>query len=215
MKKFNHTSRLELISISLAIFLLTSRNFCQVQNSIIADNSWYSLGVKVELNDFHIRDNYISPDPLSGILVASEISFQAKLNKALHSIEIFYSAGSPDSKRTQVDASQRMGCLSYSYSHSVNSWSFGESTLDFSLVAGISSFVMYTDLIVNSQIGGGKSTDQSWYRSHSLNIFSGGDYSFSEHQNLSVQFVVPVFKIVSRPNNGHWLDQNLKMKLPV
>lgn len=201
------------ISLNLFLFLLvcffsSSKYFSQTGNFDNPNLSKYSIGGRIGLNDFHMKDEFLSPDIFKGILFSSEISFSAELKKIRHTVDLYFSYGNPEPNHSQLELTQYIGGISYSFFHSIDSLKICGSPFAFSLGVGLSSFVMNTDYNISSSLGLGKSYDQSWYWSHALDIKIRGDYILSDIQSLSVQLGAPIIKIVSRPANGHWLDSS-------
>jgi len=202
------TARLliKLILFLLAFFFPSSKYFCQTGNLRNPNHSKYSIGGRIGLNDFHMKDEFLSPDVFKGILFSSAISLNAEFEKTRHAIDIYFSYVNPERNHSQLDIIQYIGSISYSFFHSIDTWRIYGSPFTFSLGAGLSTFVMNTDYNINSSLGLGKNYDQSWYWSHALDIKVRGDYYLSNNQSFTVQLSSPVIKIVSRPANGHWLD---------
>ncbi|OGU34934.1 MAG: hypothetical protein A2068_00830 [Ignavibacteria bacterium GWB2_35_6b] len=208
MKINKHIPYPLLIVIALLIIVFSpSQIVCQTSEDSTSGAAKYSVGANIGISDFHIKDEYLSPDVMKGILFASEISFKSKLKKNIHAVDIFFSKGNTNSDIHELELTQYAVGISYSFLYSIHSFDAGEFPVELSLGAGVSSIVMNTDYITKSLIANGKNYDQSWYWSHSLNFLIHCDYSFSKDQSLSVQLTAPVFKIVSRPANGHWLDE--------
>ena len=137
--------RLRLITIFFLFVTLTQGLIvCQTFNSLKTNHTLYSIGVGFGFNDCHIKDEYLSPEPFRGTMFSSALSLQAKLERSRHAVEIYYSTGHLDSENPQLDITQKIGSLSYSFKHSLDSWNFIGSPLELSLGGGISSFVMNT-----------------------------------------------------------------------
>ncbi|MEW6194984.1 MAG: hypothetical protein AB1521_07510 [Bacteroidota bacterium] len=194
-----------ILIIFLLVFFSLRVTECQTSDSPIeTDTTKYLLGGAIGLNDFHIKDEYLSPYPFGGIMFSSKLLFEAESESGKHALETYFSTGKIDSDEQPRNVTPTIVSLSYSYTHVIDNWEIAERSFKFSLGAGISSFVMNTDFVTESQAGVGEYYDQSWYWSHSLNFLAGGDYALSENKILSAQLVLPFFRIVSRPYNGHW-----------
>jgi len=188
----------------LTIVTTPSRTACQISNSCEIDTTKYLLGAGIGLNDFHIKDEYLSPYPFGGIMFSSKLLFEAESENGKHALETYFSTGKIDSDEQPRNVTPIIASSSYSYTHVIDNLEIAERPLKFSLGAGISSFVMNTDFVTESPAGLGKYYDESWYWSHSLDFLVSGDYSLSEDKTLSAQLALPFFRIVSRPHNGHW-----------
>jgi hypothetical protein len=194
----------------LLLFLMFSSYsvFCQTLENTNSDSTNYFLGANFGINDFHVKDEYLSPYTFRGVMFSTNLSFQAKLKNIIHEVDVFFSTGKPDSDKQPRDLSQKVGSISYSFFYKVNKLNVNGSPLDLYLGTGISSFVMNTDFVVNSEYGYGSFRDQSWYWSHSINFLFRGEYSFNKNQSMSIQLNVPFLQLVSRPANGHWADKD-------
>jgi len=194
------------------ILCLSLMIFCPCafgQNEVVQKHepSRTSLALSLGINDFHQRDNYLSPFAFGGVNFASKLSFQANTDNNRHRADAFFSKGAINSDVQQRDVTQYVGYLSYSFVHSLNSWEIGDHPFQFLAGGGVSSFVMNTDFFATDEYGD-KTYDQSWYWSHSLNLVLSGEYQIDADKNLIVQFTAPLASLVSRPENGHWLSQN-------
>ncbi len=178
---------------------------CQSDMGTKTFPSKYFIGGEIGINDFHMKDEYLSPLPCNAMMFSSKISFGARLGNAKHYVELYYSHGSPSPDNQDFNITENQGALSYSFLQNIHKLKLMDLPLNLFLGGGISSFVMNSDLMTDSKEGLGYYTDQSWYWSHALNINAEGEYLLSENKTLSVQFQVPFFKIVTRPSNGHWL----------
>jgi hypothetical protein len=187
--------------------IFCSGAFCQNDESPKTDGTSTLLGVSVGINDFHQRDEYLSPSTFNGVNFASKLSFQVETEMNRHRVDAFFSTGAlnPDIQGREV--TEKGGYLSYSFVHSLNRWDLGGHPFRFSLGGGISSFVMNTDFNTTDETGYTK-LDQSWYWSHSLNLVLLGEYHFDRDKNLTLQLTAPLVGLVSRPENGHRLSQN-------
>lgn len=205
MKISKHILYAQLIFLLFAIIIITpSRTACQISNSCEIDTTKYLLGASIGLNDFHIKDEYLSPYPFGGIMFSSKLLFEAESENEKHALETYFSTGKIDSDEQPRNVTPTIASLSYSYTHVIDNWEIAERSFKLSLGAGLSSFVTNIDFVTESQAGLGEYYDQSWYWSHSLNFLVSGDYSLSEDKTLSAQLVLPFFRIVSRPYSGHW-----------
>ena len=111
---------------SLKIFLVASciismvvqpLFFCQTvtndsQNSL---RYCHSVSAAIGLNDFHAKDDYLSPYIFKGIMFSSEISYEIRSDDIIHFIALQYSSGKPDTHTLQREISEFTGKLSYSF----------------------------------------------------------------------------------------------------
>lgn len=188
----------------VTIVTTPSRTACQISNNCEIDTTKYLLGGAIGLNDFHIKDEFLSPYPFGGIMFSSKLLFEAESENGKHSIETYFSIGKIDSDEQPRNVTPTIASLSYSYSHVIDDWEIAERPLKFYLGAGLSSLVMNIDFVAESQAGLGKYYDQSWYWLHSIDFLVSGDYELSSDKILSAKLVLPFFRVASRPYNGHW-----------
>ena len=191
---------------SIILLIIPAGLFGQESLNTEPDAQQYFLGVKLGVNDFHAKDNYISPDIYHGKLFSADISFRAQSKKFTHEAELFYSIGKPALAEESPNINQNIASLSYTLFYNVKMLKINGSPLRLELGTGLSSFVMNSDFILNGMYGLGKYTDQAWYWSHSLNLFTRGEYSISEDQEALIQIGMPILRLVSRPVNGHWMS---------
>ena len=117
-------------------------------------------------------------------------------------------AGELCSEIQPTDAKQYVGYLAYSAAYPLGMWEIAGHPFVFALGGGLSSSVGNTDFNVTDLVNNYTFYDQSWYWSHSLNVVLRFDYQLAVHQQVSLHCTVPVVGLVSRPENGHWLNAN-------
>jgi len=201
-----------ILSLRFKLFLFIGVNLiwydaaCQTDLKSESNLSKSCISADIGLTDFHIKDKYLSPLPFRGTFFTGTISFESKLLNTRHMVELFYSHGKPSPDNQVFNVNQNVGSISYSFLMNAGALNTGVSPINIFLGGGISSFVMNSDLVTNSKQGLGYFIDQGWYWSHSLNLNAEGEYLFSDKNILSIQFQIPVFKVVTRPSNGHWMS---------
>lgn len=181
---------------------------CQDMPIKQTDSTKYSIGLGIGVNDFHIKDDYLSPYYFSGLMFSARINFKAIISNSRHEVFGYFSSGSPESDKQTFEIRQKTASLTYSFFHNFSKLDIAGSPCFFLVGAGLSTFVTNSDLVLKSKSYNGVFTDQSWYWSHSVNLLTCGDYHVSEKTNLTVKLNMPFFKVASRPENGHWLDGN-------
>ena len=195
------------ISIILASLLASGLLFGQSDQTVVTtEKSRHSFGVSLGINDFHIKDEYLSPFVFSGLTFASRASYQLQLVKNRHALDILLSTGKIDSDLQPRNVTQYIGYLSYSFTREVDQWQFAAHPLLLSLGGGLSAFASNTDFIAEDKIWNYKFTDESWYWYHAVNIHARFGFQFSEHRNLSIQLTSPFARLVTRPKNGHYFN---------
>ena len=199
--------KINFIILLIIILISTEFIFGQTLNCNKSNLTEYYLGANLGLNDFHSRDEYLSPNNYSGLIFSADILFHAKVKNILHEAEIYFSTGNPATTAQSTEIKQKIGSISYSFLYNFDQEKIYRSPLDVYLGAGVSSFVMNTDYFLNSDYGLGQYTDQSWYWSHSINLLLAGVYSINEKNSLTMHLSIPLVSLISRPSNGHWMDQ--------
>jgi hypothetical protein len=171
-----------------------------------------SLGFSAGVNDFHVRDKYLSPYIFAGTMFSSELSYQLKTEQYRHTIDIFYSTGHLDSDIQPRSVVEKIGSLSYSITRTFDVEQVAGNPFEMSLGAGVSLFAANTNFNSVDESSQYTFYDWSWYMSHSLNILFRCEYKFPEHNSFSLQFTMPAIRLVSRPENGHYFnDDNVKV----
>ncbi|MGE5500094.1 MAG: hypothetical protein ACM3Q2_18635, partial [Syntrophothermus sp.] len=167
----------------------------------------YFLGLSIGITDMHKYDPYLLPDTYSGALFSSAIFFRVNAGVNIHEADFRFSTGSPGSLMKLQVLNEKTGSVSYSFLHTINSWETGSYNSRLLLGAGLSSFVMNTDVITSTNVSSVKSTDQSWYWSHSFNVLLEFELAASGHRSVLARIILPVISNISRPENGHWLNE--------
>ncbi len=180
---------------------------------IIGKSKLILIGGSIGINDFHIKDEYLSLLPYRGLMLSTRLSFEARLKSVKHEAEVYFNHGSPSPDNQAFDITQNIGLLAYSFMMKAGKANIADSPLTVYLGAGLSSFIMNSDLITNSKLGEGYYTDQNWYWFHSFNINAEGEYLISIDKTLIIKLQIPFFKIVTSPANGHWLGNQNKAVL--
>jgi hypothetical protein len=124
-----------------------------------------------------------------------------------HAVEGFFSYGPLNSDIQPRYVRQHVAFLSYSYLRSLGIFMPGRHPLRFSVGAGISSLLTFTDFNTTDETGY-TTFDQSWLWSHSLNVILCGEYELDSQKSLTVQVTTPVAALVSRPENERWMSAN-------
>ncbi len=172
----------------------------------------HSLGFSIGVNDFHFRDEYLSPHIFSKAMFSSRLSYQLQAKQYLHSIDLSYSCGHPNSAIQPRNVSENIGSISYAISRIIDVEHIAGNPLKLSVGAGVSTFVVSTDFDAEDKRYSYVWNEQSWYCSNSLNLHLNGDYQLSNKTSLCMQFTLPVFLLVSRPEIGHnWNAENMKV----
>jgi hypothetical protein len=172
----------------------------------------HSIGFITGVNSFHFRDEYISPYIFSKMIFASGLSYHADTKRFNQSVDAFFSVGHPLSKIQPRDVTEQIGSLSYKIIHVFDEVHISGNPLDLSLGAGITSFISNTDFIGRDERYNYEWPEQSWYCSNSLNLILRSDYRLSSKKSLFAEFTIPIFQLVSRPENGHaFNDNNVKV----
>lgn len=198
------------------LFLMLSYNlkqfslYAQTENLIIPDSTKYNLGIALGVNNLHLKDEYLSPAVFRGNMFATTVNLGIQKNKYLHEIACYFSAGNPELENHSPDVSQKIVQLSYSYLYNVCNNNFMGNPYSLTLGAGLSTFVANSYVIMNSSNTNSELKDQAWYWRHAVNILAGGKIQLSESNSMSARLTIPVFKMVSRPENGHWLNEKNK-----
>lgn len=190
----------------LLFMILAPYAMCQNEEPGTASGSKTLLGASIGINDFHQRDKYLSPYAFSGVNFASRLTFQVKSETDKHSIDGYFSVGSISADLQPRDVTQYVGGLSYSYVRLLSPWRVLGCPLQLSLGGGLSSYVMNTDFLTTDETGY-TTYDQSWYWLHSVNAVISADYEIGEGRNFLLQCTIPVMGIVTRPENGHFMNQ--------
>ena len=183
--------------------LMYSVTFCQEGQPKEQQKSVHSLGISLGVNDFHFRDEYLSPHIFSKSSFSTQLSYQIRAKHYLHNIEVDFSTGHPNSEIQPRNVSENIGSVSYAISRVIDVEHIAGKPLELSLGAGVSSFIVSTDFVAEDKRYSYEWNEQSWYCSNSLGIHASGNYQISDKTGFSIQLALPVFSLVSRPENGH------------
>jgi hypothetical protein len=170
-------------------------------------NDVHLLTINAGISDLHMKDKYLAPAVFSSAVFSGCISYKYITGSTSHQLTADYSRGKADSKNTAGETTHNIGALSYTYMWQFLTMPAGNDKIIYSIGGGASTTAENTDLIINSY-DGSAFTDQSWYWAHSINISASAEYIISGETSLSLQFTIPVYSIISRPRNGHWLNEN-------
>ncbi len=161
------------------------------------------LSASVGINDFHLRDEYLSPYSYNGSLFSSAIKYKLKFTKSEHIVNIGFSTGDIDSDSRSLNASQYFGAASYSFYYSLNRFEIHKQQMEIFIGTGLSTSFIKTDIVTPESITWYGSNDITWYWSYDINFHLKSDYGFSSRDNVSVQLSMPLVSWVSRPDYGH------------
>ncbi len=193
------------VPILMVSILLSSSAGAQESVDTAGGNPVYSLGADVGLNDFHVKDNYLSPDIFRGSMFSARLAFERRSPESLHEIRIGFSSGAINSDIQPIDAAEIVGSLSYAYERSVQRFDVAGRPMATFLGLGISSFMAGTTHFDKIEMWSSYD-DGSWYWSHSVDLLARLEFTPDGERSLSVRVQLPAFRIVSRPENGH--DKN-------
>jgi len=163
----------------------------------------HSLSINMGVNDFHMRDEYLSPHIFSKSLFSTQLSYQIRAKHYLHNIEVDFSTGHPNSNIQPRNVAENIGSIAYTVSRVIDVEQIAGKPLELSLGAEVSSFIVSTDFVAEDKRYSYEWNEQSWYCSNSLGIHASGNYQISDKTGFSIQLALPVFSLVSRPENGH------------
>lgn len=170
----------------------------------------YSAGAALGINDSHLNDQYMSSEIFRGLMFSANVAFRAKSASDSHEAEAFYSSGKPDFRNEDWNAIETLGYITYGYTRNIKTTELWGNQLIISAGGGISSFILSNELRkTDKPTGETMFFDQSWYWAHNLNLIFGSDYNLNKHKIL-LRISMPVFKIVTRPENGHNLNNSNK-----
>jgi hypothetical protein len=190
----------------IVLMLVPVHGLCQNSASADSTDCVSLVGVSLGISDFHQKDKYLSPFVFNGMTLASRISWRMEDAMSRHGVDAFFSRGSLDSDVQPRNVTQTLAYLSCYGVHPIGTWDYAGNPLQLLVGAGLSSFVANTDFNAIDRTYNVVATDQSWYWSHSLNAVVACAYRLDGGRDLSVQVTAPVLRLVSRPENGHWLS---------
>lgn len=192
------------ISLFILCLLIYIPVFCQEEKPTEPQKkAVHSLGISFGVNDFHFRDEYLSPHIFSKSLFSTQLSYQIRSKHYLHNIDVDFSTGHPNSEIQPRNVSENIGSVSYTISRVIDAGHIAGKPLELSLGAGISSNIVSTEFDAEDKKYSYVWDEQSWYCSNSLNLHLKGEYQLSKKSCFSMQFALPLFGLVSRPENGH------------
>ena len=197
------------VCIFIVVCVLMSGNlYSQVERTEQYSKNVNTLGLSLGVNDFHIKDEYLSPNIFSGPMFSSKILFQHKTEETRHRVSLYFSAGQINSTDQPRDVKQYVGSIVYSYLHSIYSLKVGENPLELFIGGGISSYMVHTNFKTTDINYDYTFFDQSWYWSHEADIYFRAEYSFGDRYSIAGEIGSPLAGIVSRPENGHYFNAN-------
>lgn len=182
------------------------RAFSQVNRTADTDGSIKSLSVSIGVNQYSQMDKYLSPYVFGGTIFCGKAGYGVRSGSNSQQLDLFASLGALRSSVQPRDVYQDVGLLSYSLVQVLGRWDVLSAPLEMSLGGGISSLVMNTDFNIVDNLSGITIYDQSWYWHHSLNLILAGEYMPGIGSTLAVRLTAPLLGLVSRPGNGHWLN---------
>lgn len=172
----------------------------------------HSLGFGIGINDFHFRDQYLSPYIFSKSMFSSRLTYQSQAGHFLHNIDISYSYGHPKSELQPRDVTEHIGFISYSLSRVFDVGQIAGNPLMLSLGAGFSTFVESTHFTATDKQYSYQWNEQSWYCSNSFDLHFQGKYQLARNNSFILKLALPAFSLVSRPENGHYFNaRNMKV----
>lgn len=200
------------ISIFILCLFMYSAAFCQENQPNVQQKSVHSLGISLGVDDFHFREEYLSPHIFSKSLFSTQLSYQIRTKLYLHNIEVDFSTGHPNSDIQPRNVTENIGSVSYAISRVIDVEHIAGKPLELSVGAGVSTFIVSTDFVAEDKRYSYEWNEQSWYCSNSLNLHLDGKYQLSSKKSFSIQFTLPLFSLVSRPENGHGFNtENAKV----
>jgi hypothetical protein len=166
----------------------------------------YSIGADFGVNDFHLKDTYLSPYIYRGAMFSSHLSMQAALWPSRHSIDARFSRGHINSDEQPRDVAQTMGSFSYAWSHSLFMHEDPSRAFDAFIGIGISTTISNTDFLAADPVYNYYLMDRSWYWAHAVDVHAAAEYHPAAHTFFSLQCRAPLFQLVSRPSAGHYFE---------
>jgi len=195
-----------LILVSLLTLLTAVVCVCgQNDNNLISRPKYpvSSINAAAGLNNFHIKDEYLSPYIFGGSVFSSELSYKINLDRQRHECDIYFSTGNISSEKWAKELKLYTGKLSYSYFQSVKNWTNNNSQIELFLGIGVSSFAQFSVLPTSQDITWYGTSDKSWYWSHSTDIHLFSEYRFADGKTVSFQISLPFLRFISRPDYSH------------
>jgi len=188
--------------------------FCQNEQLLEKkqQKTTHLVGISMGVNDFHLRDEYLSPHIFSKPMFSSGLTYQVQSKKLLQEVDLSYSFGHPDSNIQIRDVTEKTGFVSYSILHTFFEKKISGNPVQLSLGTGISSFIAHTNFIGRDEKYKYDWDEQSWYTSNSINLLFRSEHMLISGKSFFLQVTMPFFSLISRPENGHvWNDDNLKV----
>lgn len=195
------------VALFLLMFVASGILICQNEEPASSGSVVHSLGVSVGVNDFHLKDEYLSPSIFAGGMFSTEILYQVKSKQIKHAVDFYFSTGHINSDVQPRDVTPYIGSASYSFFHTLQTWTIAEHPLEIYIGTGLSSFFAYTDFVAEDRAADYRYYDQSWYWSHSLDLHFLGEYQFDVNRSLLIKLTTPIVRLVSRPENGHEFNE--------
>ncbi len=180
--------------------------FSRGNPAIETGGSGKSISLSIGVTQYNQLDKYLSPYVFGGTLFCSDAEYRVRSGENTQRIGLFACLGALGSSVQSRDVYQDVGLLSYSFVHALGRWDVLGAPLEMSLGGGISSLVMNTDFNIVDNLSAITIYDQSWYWHHSLNLIIAGEYMPGIGSTLAVRLTAPLLGLVSRPGNGHWLN---------
>jgi len=154
--------------------------------------------LKLGVNDFHIKDERLSPLIYRGLLFSASVSYNYQRNKYLHEIEFSVSPGKLFCTFNQNQIEEYNGYVSYSLLYQIYKKELSNSNFDFNVGTGIESYMSWTHTRnPNVFLSSG---EYSWYWSHSVPIILDGRYNINYKHCINLQISSPLIRLVSRPD---------------
>lgn len=191
------------IIILILLFGILSAAFSQEYKLTESEEPVNLLGMNVGLNDFHIKDQYLSPYIFRGNIISSTIFYQLKSGNNRHAIRLFFSFGGVNSSIQLRDVNVSYGSIQYDFSHVIDSWKVAGHMLNFYIGTGFSTSAEYTKMNAESNERNSYYYDESWYSSHSISFHLYTEYNLENRKSLSILLTSPAIRLVTRPENGH------------
>lgn len=158
-----------------------------------------SLFAGIGINDFHIRDNRVSPLVYSNPIFTACLGYTRDSKVLRHNADAIFSTGNINTKLTDIKGYQKYGNLSYSVL--MNAFRFNLSNIKSNLFlgTGLSSFISQTNLSTYAYYNL-SSSESTWYWSHSLNFSLHCDFNISNSSFFRAKIAYPLVRLVSRPD---------------
>jgi hypothetical protein len=183
----------------ISVCLLCTDVFSQPANT-------QSLTLSSGISDIHMKDDYLSPAIFSSIIFSAGIQYEGTSETSCHIANVKFNTGKASTDNLPGETDHIIALISYTYLHNFTSINIAGADISLSAGGGISTYIENTDYQYNSS-SYGTLNDQSWYWSHAVNLACRAVYTYSNDISFLYQLSLPAFSIVSRPENGHWLNR--------